>query len=165
MSLIRLTNTKEIWTFSQLAKKRGRYPKNEDASIIKGADLLVNAAGKIVYLGPARNIPARLRSQITKTLSAEGGYVLPGFIECHTHLTFVGSRSQELDLRNQGLTYQQITQRGGGIFSTVQQVRRATLSDLININQTHLQRFYEQGVVLVEAKSGYGLNYHSETKI
>src|SRR5437879_1850565 len=69
--------------------------------------------GKIDWLGPETDLP-RLPPGI-EVLDARGGIVLPGFVDCHTHLIFAGSRTDEFDERLGGATYQEIAARGGGI--------------------------------------------------
>lgn len=94
-----------------------------------------------------------------------GQLILPGFIECHTHLVHAGSRGFEMEMKFQGESYQEIAKRGGGILSTVKATRDASRDELRKLNQTRIQNFIDQGVTTLEIKSGYGLNLDSEVKM
>ncbi len=91
--------------------------------------------------------------------------VLPGWIDAHTHICFEGSRALDYADRNAGATYQEIAQRGGGIWDTVQKTRMADQDSLtqgvIKRANSHLQN----GVTTIEVKSGYGLNVQEELKM
>lgn len=100
-----------------------------------------------------------------QTIDLKGKLVLPGFIECHTHTVFAGNRGFEMEMKFQGRSYQDIAQAGGGILSTVQATRAASLDELRKLNQKRIQNFIEQGVTTLEVKSGYGLNLETEIKM
>lgn len=91
--------------------------------------------------------------------------VLPGFIECHTHTAFAGSRGNEFRLKLKGATYEDIARMGGGINTTVQSVRSCSKDDLIKSTLSRIKKFVEQGVTTLEIKSGYGLDLDSEIKL
>jgi len=90
--------------------------------------------------------------------------VVPGLIDCHTHLCFGGWRGDEFELRLQGASYQDIARDGGGIASTVAATRGASLGDLIRKAVLALNGMLELGVTTVECKSGYGLDEANELK-
>lgn len=94
----------------------------------------------------------------------EGKIALPGFIDPHTHLPFIGWREGEFHRLLHGETYEDIAKKGGGILSTVQKVRQATPEALLIAVGEHLQRFLSHGVTTLEAKSGYGLTCQDELK-
>lgn len=91
--------------------------------------------------------------------------VMPGFVDPHTHLVFAGSRENEFAMRSAGLSYQEIALRGGGIISTVQQVRNSTKKDLKKNARKYLNAFLRNGTTTVEIKSGYGLDMDNEIKM
>jgi len=91
--------------------------------------------------------------------------VTPGFVDAHTHLIFAGNRANEFEMRCEGMTYQQISERGGGIRSTVRSTRSATESELIAIGRKHADWFLRGGTTTIEAKSGYGLTLEDELKM
>ena len=91
--------------------------------------------------------------------------VTPGFVDAHTHLIFGGNRANEFEMRCEGMTYQQISEQGGGIRSTVRSTRAATEAELIEIGRKHAEWFLRGGTTTIEAKSGYGLTVEDELKI
>jgi len=100
-----------------------------------------------------------------KTIDASGKTVMPGFIDPHTHLVFAGSREFELDMKLKGLSYMEILKKGGGIFYTVNETRKATNEDLLKQSKKRLDTMISHGTTTCEAKSGYGLDTKAELKI
>jgi len=127
---------------------------------LRNAALLIRD-GRIAWFGPARDAPL---DEGVATLSAEGGCLIPGLIDCHTHIPFAGSRSDEFLQRLRGRSYLEILAAGGGIHATCRAVRAATLDELVVENLPRLQRMLELGVTRVECKSGYGLSPEHELK-
>ncbi len=101
----------------------------------------------------------------TEVLDCIDRVVMPGFVDSHTHLLFAGSRAQEFALRSAGATYQQIAEQGGGILSTVTDVRSATKKDLMKNARRWLTKMMRCGTTTVEIKSGYGLDPENEIKM
>jgi len=89
---------------------------------------------------------------------------LPGLIDAHTHICFTGTRARDYALRLQGVSYQEIAERGGGILETVRNTRLASEDLLTQAVQNRLDRLLSQGVTTVEVKSGYGLTIEDEYK-
>lgn len=100
-----------------------------------------------------------------REMDATGKVVMPGLIDAHTHLVFAGSRENEFEQRIQGLSYQEIAGRGGGILSTVEATRNSSFDELFSLGKKRLDRMLSKGVTTVEAKSGYGLSLQDEMKI
>ncbi len=90
--------------------------------------------------------------------------VTPGFVDSHTHPVFWDTRVKEFELRLQGSSYEDIALSGGGINSSVADLRNADESDLIFRLKNRMDRFLHLGTTTVECKSGYGLNTESELK-
>jgi imidazolonepropionase len=119
--------------------------------------------GLIDWVGPADELPAVV-GEGTTWIDARGKIVLPGFVDSHTHLLFTGSRADEFEQRLRGLSYQEITARGGGILNTVRRVRQATKDELKALARPRLRRMLQFGVTTIEVKSGYGLTPADEIK-
>src|ERR1051326_5829905 len=123
---------------------------------------VVSTGGQITWIGPAEECTSVADSAIV--IDAAGKVVLPGLIDSHTHLLFAGSRAAEFEQRLQGVSYQEIAARGGGINATVQAVRRASKEELTGLARPRLQRLLQFGVTTVEGKTGYGLSLAHEIK-
>ena len=103
--------------------------------------------------------------QSSKRVDGENKWLLPGFIDCHTHLVYGGNRANEFEQRLQGKTYIEIAQQGGGIQGTVNATRAASEQTLLNSAIKRAARLVEEGVTCIEVKSGYGLDLHTELKM
>ncbi|MFU8833448.1 MAG: hypothetical protein ACNA7J_15015 [Wenzhouxiangella sp.] len=123
---------------------------------------LVWREDKIVWAGPAAELPTSLSDD--SKVDANGGCVIPGLIDCHTHLCFGGWRGDEFAARLEGNSYQEIQAAGGGITSTVKQTRAASTEELEHKACQALTEMAALGVTTVEAKSGYGLSLDDEIK-
>lgn len=120
--------------------------------------------GIIAWCGPKAELPAcDLLS--TPLYDGQGQWLLPGFIDCHTHLVYAGSRANEFEMRLNGASYQDIAAAGGGIKSTVAATRAASHETLFVLGKDRLNALLSQGVTTVEIKSGYGLDLVTEQKI
>jgi imidazolonepropionase len=153
-------NTSEVLTL----EGSHREPAEKALTPWPGACLGV-MDGKVAFVGPESALPAAALDASTRVLDAGGGFVGPGFVDPHTHLVFAGERSAEFDLRNQGATYLEIAQAGGGILSTVRATRGASEEALVALALPRLQRLLACGVTTAEVKSGYGLDVESELKM
>jgi len=91
--------------------------------------------------------------------------VIPAFVDCHTHIAFAGNRAADFALRNAGASYLTIAAAGGGIWSTVQPTRSATLETLVELIVQRANFLTAQGITTIEVKSGYGLTADEELKI
>lgn len=116
---------------------------------------------KISTIGPMSKLK-NLRA--TRTIDAQGAVVMPGLIDCHTHLVFAANRAHEFKLKLQGKSYLEILASGGGILSTVKATRKASTRTLKENAQKHLDDMLRLGVTTIEAKSGYGLDLQTEIK-
>jgi imidazolonepropionase len=118
--------------------------------------------GLIAWLGPDDEM--KPLTEPAEQIDATGKIVIPGLVDSHTHLIFAGSREVELEQRLAGLSYQEISARGGGINSTVQHVRASSREQLKALARPRLHRLLQLGVTTVEVKSGYGLTPADELK-
>ena len=119
--------------------------------------------GKILAVGSNEEIRDQFRSD--QAIDAAGSVVLPGLIDPHTHLVWAGDRAAEFELRLKGASYMEIMAAGGGIASTVQQVRDASIETLVAQSRIRAWRMLANGSTTAEAKSGYGLDTANELKL
>lgn len=115
------------------------------------------------WAGPAAELPAELARW--ERWDAGGRLVVPGLVDCHTHLAFGGWRADEWERRIAGASYQQIAAEGGGIVRTVRQTRAASEEELLERARARLAEMRALGVTTVECKSGYGLSVAQELKL
>ena len=131
------------------------------------AGLIENAAlvwtdGLVRWVGHPADIPAKYQDETV--IDCERRLVVPGLVDCHTHLCFGGWRGDEFELRLRGASYQEIASAGGGIASTVAATRDASLGELQRKAEAILDEMLEIGITTVECKSGYGLDEANELK-
>ena len=96
---------------------------------------------------------------------ARGAWIVPAFIDCHTHLVHAGNRAHEFEMRLNGATYEEIARSGGGIVSTVRATRSASEDSLVRAATKKLRHWLAEGASVVEVKSGYGLDRDTELKM
>jgi imidazolonepropionase len=147
---------------SQLLPMRSSGPRAgkamQELEVIEGAVLGITN-GKIAFIGNDCT-----EVEATMIIDCEGKLVTPGLVDPHTHVVFGGSREHEMALKQQGVPYLEILKRGGGILSTVEATRKATMEELYEKASFHLDRMLSFGTTTVEAKSGYGLDRETEMK-
>lgn len=164
MKNLLVSNIGELLTLAPAMKKEGRRVLESDMGLGQNQALYVEK-GRIAWIGPQKKIPKELaRQKKLKEISAKGLTVMPGFVECHTHLVFAGSRAAEFEMRNQGVSYQEIARQGGGILSTMRKTREMPAAQLKALSQYRADAFTRQGVTTLEIKSGYGLDEKNELK-
>jgi imidazolonepropionase len=98
-------------------------------------------------------------------IDLKGKIILPGLVECHTHTAFAGSRANEFREKLSGISYEEIAKSGGGINSTVNAVRNASVEELVDLLSPRINYFISQGITTLEIKSGYGLDFQNEIKL
>lgn len=133
----------------------------QDAGLVRDAAIVIDGES-IAWAGPESELPGAYQG--ANAVDCEGGLVIPGLIDCHTHLCFGGWRGDEFALRLAGASYQEIAAAGGGIASTVQATREASAEDLMEKSARILREMLALGVTTVECKSGYGLDVDNEIK-
>ena len=124
--------------------------------------LIAAREGRIVYAGRAADAPTGLEAK--ERIDCGERWITPGLIDCHTHLVYGGNRSGEFEQRLGGATYEEIARAGGGIISTVQATRRASVAELIAATRPRLGALVAEGVTTIEIKSGYGLSLDAERR-
>lgn len=122
--------------------------------------------GKIAWIGAhAQMTPYLIHYQSQQIKDANGHWITPGLIDCHTHIVYGGNRSNEFEARLHGASYQDIAAQGGGIVSTVRSTREASSDELFNQSEKRLLALIKEGVTSIEIKSGYGLDLDTERKM
>ncbi len=144
-----------------LATCRADGGQGELHAIPKAA--LVWQGDTILWVGPEIELP-RARATAANW-DAGGRLVVPGLVDCHTHLAFGGWRADEFERRLKGESYLDIAASGGGIMSTVRATREASDAELRRRCEIFLGEMRRLGVTTVECKSGYGLDDATERKL
>jgi len=134
-----------------------------ELAIVADGGLLIRDS-LIQYVGASKSVESQADENCS-VVDVGGRVILPGFIDAHTHPVFAGTRVDEFEERSRGATYQQIAARGGGIQSTVNKTRAASIDELFETGRRYADWFLRGGTTTVEAKSGYGLSVEDEIKI
>ena len=121
--------------------------------------------GMLVFAGYRTDLPAPPASLADELVDAQGEWITPGLIDCHTHVVFGGDRAGEFEQRLQGASYEDIARSGGGIVSTVRATRAASEDDLFAQSLPRARALRDDGVTTLEIKSGYGLDFDNERKM
>jgi imidazolonepropionase len=149
-----------IWTNARLATLDPGQPGS--GIVEKGA--IAARDGRILFAGPAADLPSTELAG-AETIDCEGRWITPGLIDCHTHLVHAGNRAREFEMRLAGASYEEIARAGGGIVSSVTNVRAADEDTLVRESLPRLDALLAEGVTTVEIKSGYGLTIEDELKM
>lgn len=157
-----LANAAEVVTLAGPARPRKRGELRDLRIVADGAVYVER--GLIREVGESQEL-LRRHGDRAEVLDVSGRVVLPGFVDPHTHLVFAGSRHEELDWKIEGLSYQAIAARGGGLMSTVRKTREASPDSLLEGARRRLEALLRHGTTTVEVKSGYGLDLEGERKI
>jgi imidazolonepropionase len=121
--------------------------------------------GRIAWVGPEAELGRAVSLRPgALVLDAEGGAVVPGFVDPHTHLAFAGDRDDEIRRRLAGASYQEIAAAGGGIVRTVEATRAASREGLAAAVASRLDEMLLCGTTTAEVKSGYGLETAAEIR-
>jgi imidazolonepropionase len=164
-----LVNIRQLITVAPPAAKPGprRGLQLKELEIIENAAVLC-LAGKIVSVGTTKDAVRdrwlnSTRQQVSE-IDCTGKVVLPGFVDSHTHPVFVTPRLVDFEKRIEGASYEEITEAGGGIRSSLAGVRKASKNALADRVLAALNAMASYGTTTAEAKSGYGLTVQSEIK-
>lgn len=118
---------------------------------------------KIVWVGDGADVPSSY--DCATRIDLGGRLLTPALLDCHTHLVYGGNRAHEFEMRLNGASYADIARAGGGIVSSVQNVRIYTVEQLVAESLPRLDVLLAEGVGTVEIKSGYGLTIADELKM
>jgi imidazolonepropionase len=152
-----LVNWDSLWINCRVATMAGEeaYGAIDDAAIAV-------QHGRIAWVGPRTKLPD---GDAGETVDLGGRWVTPGLIDCHTHVVFGGTRAREFEMRLEGASYEAIARAGGGILSTVRDTRAATDEALLAGALEQARERIQEGVTVLEIKSGYGLDDETEARM
>lgn len=159
MSIL-IRNIKGLVQVRDTAVATVRGAEMEELPVIDHAFLLIDD-GKIKSYGAMADAPDRA----DEVIDASGRYVLPAWCDSHTHIVYAGSREGEFVDKINGLSYEQIAQRGGGIVNSAKRLRDTDEDSLFDSAWARLAEMESFGTGAVEIKSGYGLSYEGEIKM
>ncbi|PZX59290.1 imidazolonepropionase [Algoriphagus ratkowskyi] len=138
---------------------------DEQLELLGNAGILIEG-NEILEVGEYTVLLEKAALLNAEIIELIGEYVaLPGWIDCHTHICFGGSRAKDFAMRNAGKSYLEIAQSGGGIWDTVTQTRNLNQSELTERTIANANRHLSEGVTTIEVKSGYGLTVAEELKM
>ena len=152
---------KVLTNIAQLATCRAEGGQGDIHAVVDAT--VVWEGDTIRWVGGRRDLPGQYRDG--EVIDAHGALVIPGLIDCHTHLAFGGWRADEFEQRIRGRSYLDIARTGGGIARTVRLTRETSEEALIERAAGFLREMCSLGVTTVECKSGYGLDRENELKL
>ncbi len=156
-----IINIKELLQVRETSVSKVSGAEMGSLPSIKNAYLVIEN-NLIVDFGAMENLP-KINSD--KTIDATGKIVLPTWCDSHTHLVYAGNREQEFVDRINGLTYEEIANRGGGILNSAKKLNDSTEEEIYNQSKVRLEEIMQLGTGAVEIKSGYGLTVDGELKM
>lgn len=139
-------------------------PRDGDGLGVVADAILVASGATVLYAGPSREAELNAVREDCVDIDARGAAVIPGFVDAHTHVTWLGDRAEEFARRAQGESYESIARGGGGIRATVAATAGGSVAEIAAAAATRLRRMQEHGTTTVEVKSGYGLATDAEMR-
>ena len=136
-------------------------PAQGQTGVLENAWLRIED-GRIAGFGEMERCPVGVGHD---DMDAQGGMLMPGFCDSHTHVVYAGSRDGEFLDKINGLSYEEIAARGGGILNSSDLLHRTSEEELYGQSMTRVQEMMDKGTVALEIKSGYGLNKADELKM
>jgi imidazolonepropionase len=164
MSKILLKNIKG------LVQAGEQIPSVRKGAEMKQLDMIENAYlaledGEVIAYGTMHEWEGIIDWRDVEIVDAEGCYVLPAFIDAHTHTVFAKSREEEFVDRINGLSYEDIAAKGGGILNSARKLSELSEDELFEAAKTRIEGIIQSGTGALEIKSGYGLSIDGELKM
>ena len=156
------TNLSQILTLENAYIKDGRKLTPSDLSLLSDGAIVFDNE-KIHWLGKTKNLPQEFND--IPSFNLQGHVLTPELVDSHTHAVFGGNRSQEYVDRLNGISYEEIANRGGGILFTMRETQSSTSHELFSLAKERVERINSYGVGTIEIKSGYGLSYEKEKEL
>ena len=154
-------NIKQLVQVREETLKPLKGSEMKELPVLDDAWLLVED-GKIADFGKMADLPT---FEDASVIDASGKMLLPGWIDSHTHLVYAGNREQEFVDRINGLTYEEIAEKGGGIVNSAKKLQETSEDDLYLQSARRLEEVIKMGTTAIEIKSGYGLTTEAELKM
>src|SRR5690606_35241369 len=154
-------NIKELLQVREAGVELLRGSEMKELAGIKTARLLVED-GRIEHFGEMSTLPELEPEEV---IDASGKMLLPSWVDSHPHLVYAGNREQEFVDRINGLTYEQIAEKGGGIVNSAKKLQETSEEDLYHQSAARLEEVMRLGTGAIEIKSGYGLTTDAELKM
>ena len=151
----------EILTLQGAHDKDGRNLKPSDLSLIADGAIVFDDS-KILWIGQSSDLPLEYRNN---AINLKDHVLTPELVDSHTHVVFGGNRAQEYADRLNGMSYEDIAKRGGGILFTMNETQKLTSDELLKLAITRINSIHSYGVGTIEVKSGYGLDYQKEKEL
>jgi imidazolonepropionase len=161
MSKILISNIKSLLQINESNQLIKKGAEMKTLPFIENAYLVIEN-NKISDYGNMEECPDNSFDQV---IDATGQFVLPTWCDSHTHIVYAGDRSQEFEDRINGLSYEEIAKRGGGILNSAKRLADASEEELYTAAFSRLNEVMEMGTGAVEIKSGYGLSVEAELKM
>ena len=156
-----IINIKELLQVRETATAKVSGAEMAILPTIKNAFLVIKD-NLIADFGAMENLPP---IHADKTIDATGKMVLPSWCDSHTHIVYAGNREQEFVDRINGMTYEEIANRGGGILNSAKKLNETTEAEIYDQSKARLEEVMRLGTGAVEIKSGYGLTVNGELKM
>lgn len=153
-----ITGASQIVTCRGPARAR-RGSEMAELNVVGNGSVLIDDHGIIAGVG---NLADLVESHPRALVTEVSGVLFPGFIDCHTHAVFGSARTADHERRARGISYKEIAAQGGGILSSVRDVRNLSSSEMAELTRVRLSHLLAAGTTTVEVKSGYGLEVESE---
>ena len=164
MNKILIKNIKGLVQASEDLPNRIVGTKMNDLPIIEDAFLALEN-GEVVAYGPMSEWEGVTDWRDLEVIDATGKYVMPAFVDSHTHTVFAKSREEEFVDRINGLTYEEIALKGGGILNSAARLQEMSEDELFELAKSRVERLISYGTGALEIKSGYGLSVEAELKM
>ncbi|MET3025845.1 imidazolonepropionase [Flavobacterium sp. UW10123] len=156
-----ITNIQELLQVRETSIAKVSGSEMANLPTIKNA-FLVLKDNLIEDFGSMDNLP---KINADKTIDATGKVVLPSWCDSHTHIVYAGNREQEFVDRINGLSYEEIANRGGGILNSAKKLNETSEEEIYEQSKIRLEEVMHLGTGAVEIKSGYGLTVDGELKM
>lgn len=164
MQKLLIKNISTLYQVRENVQKPLRGEEMNNVPFIENAWLAIED-GVIVDFGSMDDFPGIADWKGLEVIDAEDKNIYPCFVDAHTHIVYAGNREKEFEWRLQGMSYQEIAQRGGGILNSAQLLRQTSEEELFEAAKRRIELMIRMGTGAIEIKSGYGLNVESELKM